>query len=97
MQSFQDRQKIIIKRDGYVCRYCNEKLNANTHTIDHIIPASHGGNEHPDNLVMCCKGCNKRAGNLLFADFDVKKSYLSVLAKEARKNKARNKTKNVGK
>lgn len=69
-------RKLIIKRDGFVCRYCGAALSWETHTIDHIVPASKGGDEHPNNLVMCCERCNKKAKNLLFKNFAAKQEYL---------------------
>ena len=36
------------------CVYCGKRAES----IDHIIPQSYGGREHPDNLVPCCGGCN---------------------------------------
>ena len=81
-------RKYIVKRDGFKCVYCSESLNWETHTIDHIVPASAGGTEHPSNLVMCCKDCNRRASNMQFMSFEEKKSYLFQLALEAKKNKA---------
>jgi 5-methylcytosine-specific restriction endonuclease McrA len=29
-------------------------------TIEHLIPLSKGGADHPDNLVMTCYRCNER-------------------------------------
>lgn len=72
-------RKLIIKRDGFVCRYCGAELTYETHTIDHVIPASKGGTENPRNLVMCCVTCNKRAKNLEFKNFNAKKAYLLKL------------------
>lgn len=69
-------RKVVIKRDGFVCRYCNAVLTYETHTIDHIIPASAGGTEDVSNLVMCCANCNKRAKNLVFPNFKAKRDYL---------------------
>lgn len=69
-------RKLIIKRDGFVCRYCGEIITRATHTIDHIIPASEGGTENPKNLVMCCETCNKHAKNLVFKSFEAKQAYL---------------------
>lgn len=80
-------RKYVIKRDGFVCQYCSAVLTYKTHTIDHVVPASVGGTEHPDNLVMCCADCNKRASNLQFESFETKKKYLVNLAVEAKKNK----------
>lgn len=72
-------RKIIIKRDGYVCRYCGKQITKQTHTIDHVIPASSGGNENPRNLVMCCEWCNKHAKALVFESFAAKQVYLLKL------------------
>ena len=27
--------------------------------FDHVIPESHGGTHHPDNLVLACRPCNR--------------------------------------
>lgn len=41
-----------------ICEKC--KVNP-THTIDHIIPISQGGDPYLwDNLMSLCKGCNAR-------------------------------------
>lgn len=69
-------RKIILKRDGLVCKYCGAVVTLDTYSIDHIIPASKGGTEKPSNLVMCCRGCNKRAKDLLFDSFEAKQKYL---------------------
>jgi len=44
-----------VKNDYSSCAYCNstEKL-----IIEHLIPVSRGGNNHPHNLVMACERCN---------------------------------------
>lgn len=87
-------RKYIIKRDGFICKYCGEKLNLKTHTIDHILPVAHGGTEHPDNLVMCCAGCNRRAKDNKFDSFESKQEYLRSKAIEARKSIAANRKNN---
>lgn len=28
-------------------------------TVDHFLPRTHGGDDHPDNLVYCCHACNE--------------------------------------
>jgi 5-methylcytosine-specific restriction endonuclease McrA len=76
-------RKIIIKRDGFICRYCGAELTFETHTIDHVLPVASGGDENPKNLVMCCEWCNKHAKNLVFKSFDAKQEYL--LEKKNRK------------
>ena len=46
----------ILKRDGYECAYCGGHANS----VDHVIPAAHGGEDHPDNLISACGICNSR-------------------------------------
>jgi len=46
----------ILKRDGYECAYCGAHANS----VDHIIPAAHGGEDHPDNLIAACGSCNSK-------------------------------------
>lgn len=52
--------------DNGICHYCSINLpkpgnRAKTiTTIDHIVPHSKGGADTADNLVICCKMCNRR-------------------------------------
>ncbi len=46
------------------CCYCGRRLSEKPEslrrrTVDHIIPRSNGGTDHPSNLVPCCLGCNQ--------------------------------------
>lgn len=46
----------ILKRDGFACRYCHrDKVII---TVDHVIPRTLGGTDHPSNLVASCDDCN---------------------------------------
>jgi hypothetical protein len=38
------------------CRYCGKPR---ARTVDHVIPTSQGGADHPSNIVLCCEGCNR--------------------------------------
>lgn len=51
----KDLRKLILERDNYTCQICGSKEEL---TIDHIIPFSKGGSNHPDNLQTLCKTCN---------------------------------------
>jgi hypothetical protein len=46
----------ILRRDGFKCRYCHgsEVLL----TVDHVVPVTLGGSDHPGNLVASCDDCN---------------------------------------
>lgn len=47
----------IFERDAYTCGYCG-KVGKKGLTLDHIIPKSRGGTNHPSNLVAACMSCN---------------------------------------
>ncbi len=57
------------------CHWCGKIGNVNWMTaswvhfsdleIDHIIPESQGGDSSPDNLVLSCRGCNRKKNNAL--------------------------------
>ncbi len=59
----------LVKRDGYVCHYCGEKLvesisgfNERGASVDHIISQSEGGTDDLSNLVLACRRCNLDKG-----------------------------------
>lgn len=37
--------------------------------VDHIMPRSKGGTDHPDNLQMLCSGCNRSKGGRTMAEW----------------------------
>ena len=65
-------RKNILKRDNYICQYCNSK--SHFMTIDHIIPKDKGGRDSWENLVAACVPCNTKKGNKLLKDIDIKLS-----------------------
>lgn len=50
----------VFERAGHRCEYCtmHQMLQASTFHIDHLLPVSRGGTDHPDNLCLSCVGCN---------------------------------------
>jgi hypothetical protein len=48
----------IFERDGWHCRYCGQKLDQGSVSLDHVIPVSKGGPNTKDNLWTCCHTCN---------------------------------------
>ncbi len=55
-------KKNILRRDKYVCQYCNIDLEDNA-TIDHVVPRHRGGSNSWVNMVACCRDCNLSKGN----------------------------------
>ncbi|MFK7872850.1 MAG: HNH endonuclease [Oligoflexales bacterium] len=74
----QKWKNTIVKSD---CYYCGCSLNAQTATMDHIVPVSRGGLSKPGNIVACCKPCNTAKGDLTGAEFVMKK--IAPLREEA--------------
>lgn len=50
----------VLRRDDYRCHYCR---NGGKLTLDHVVPQSRGGADHPTNLVACCRSCNDAKAN----------------------------------
>lgn len=51
----------VFKRDGYRCRYCGIE---GALTVDHVDLWENGGASVEQNLIACCKRCNRTRGNL---------------------------------
>ena len=79
-QNRDEVMKLLRARDGDICLWCNKsnedyELIAVTDqcqqcrpvelAIDHIIPASSGGETHINNLCLLHKECNEEKGHLL--------------------------------
>ncbi|GAA2941004.1 HNH endonuclease [Glutamicibacter bergerei] len=51
------------------CLYCKQRLNYkdrrafNGAQVEHMIPYSKGGSDHPSNLIVICRTCNISKGN----------------------------------
>ena len=66
-------QWAVFKRDGYSCRYCGK--NDVPLTVDHLVLWEEGGPTIPENLVACCKHCNKLRGNMPYAEWLESEAY----------------------
>jgi 5-methylcytosine-specific restriction endonuclease McrA len=47
---------------GRRCVYCARQLAIETATLDHVVPRCLGGHTGEDNVVVACRGCNRRKG-----------------------------------
>jgi 5-methylcytosine-specific restriction endonuclease McrA len=65
-------RKNILLRDRNTCQYCGLLLASGDLTLDHVIPRSRGGSSTWENLVACCHPCNRRKGNHLLIETDMK-------------------------
>jgi len=58
-------RKNILLRDRNTCQYCQKVLIASELTLDHVVPRCRGGLSTWENLVACCRDCNRRKGSLM--------------------------------
>ncbi len=55
---------------GFVCAYCMARpLELSEIHLDHRLPISRGGINHPQNLAVCCARCNMSKGAMNDVDF----------------------------
>jgi len=65
-------RKNILLRDRNTCQYCGVVLSSSDLTLDHVVPRSRGGSSTWENLVACCHPCNRRKGNHLLGETEMK-------------------------
>lgn len=53
-------RRLILKRDGYRCRYCRRRKGP--WHVDHVHPVALGGTNAYENLVTACRRCNLKKG-----------------------------------
>ncbi|MBI2681907.1 MAG: HNH endonuclease [Acidobacteriales bacterium] len=65
-------RKNILLRDRNTCQYCGTILHSGDLTLDHVVPRSRGGASSWENLVACCHPCNRRKGNAILGEINMK-------------------------
>ncbi|MFN2555767.1 MAG: HNH endonuclease [Nitriliruptorales bacterium] len=48
----------VLNRDGWVCRLRFPGCEGYARQVDHLIPPTRGGVDHPDNLRAACSSCH---------------------------------------
>jgi len=62
-------REIIIIQEGR-CIYCDAKFtDKNRPSKDHLLSLTDGGSDWALNIVLACRGCNSRRGNIPFRTF----------------------------
>ncbi len=59
----------LYGESGGHCGGCGEHFFKRNLTVDHIVPQSKGGTDHPENLWLLCGACNSSKGTKSQAEF----------------------------
>ena len=62
------RHRIYGEQEG-VCAGCETHFPFRVMDVDHMLPRSKGGTDHPDNLQLLCSGCNRSKGGRTMAEW----------------------------
>ena len=65
VQRVRLNRRNIFARDENRCQYCGKRFPTSELSLDHVLPASQGGETSWSNLVCACTACNKRKGGRL--------------------------------
>lgn len=61
LASLRPSRHLVFKRDKHTCQYCGRR--SGPLTLDHVMPASRGGEDTWENLVAACGACNQFKAN----------------------------------
>ena len=62
------RHRLYGEQEG-TCIGCDTHFPFRVMDVDHILPRSRGGTDHPDNLQLLCSGCNRSKGGKTMAEW----------------------------
>ena len=62
------RHRLYGEQEG-ICVGCDTHFPFRVMDVDHILPRSKGGTDHPDNLQLLCSGCNRSKGGKTMAEW----------------------------
>ena len=62
------RHRLYGEQEG-VCAGCDTHFPFRVMDVDHVLPQSRGGTDHPENLQLLCSGCNRSKGNKTMAEW----------------------------
>lgn len=78
----RSRQRIWIceylaRLYGNRCFYCTGQFGeaGKIRTLDHLVPLCRGGTHHVSNLVLACKNCNQKKGDMTWAEYRATEGY----------------------
>ena len=60
---YRQHKEDLFRRQEGICNGCKAKFPIWGFEVDHIVPQSRGGTDHPDNLQLLCAYCNRTKGD----------------------------------
>ncbi len=62
LANYRTHKHILYGKQEGNCNGCGTHFPFRNMTVDHIVPKSHGGTDHVDNLQLLCGACNSTKG-----------------------------------
>ena len=62
LPSYRTHKHLLFGKQEGLCGGCGVAFPFRNFTIDHVVPQSHGGTDHMDNLQLLCGACNSMKG-----------------------------------
>ena len=60
---YRQQKHVLFGQQEGRCNGCETEFPFRSFTVDHIVPQSRGGTDHPENLQLLCGHCNSVKGN----------------------------------
>ena len=60
---YRQQKHVLFGQQEGNCGGCGTEFPFRAFDVDHIVPQSRGGTDHPDNLQLLCSHCNRVKGN----------------------------------
>ncbi len=73
--NYRKNKHVLYGQQEGRCTGCGTEFPFRIMEVDHVIPRSRGGTDHPDNLQLLCSHCNRIKG-------DRDQAYLKARLKE---------------
>ena len=74
-KNYRQNKHVLFGQQEGLCNGCGMMFPFRNFTVDHVVPQSRGGTDHPDNLQLLCGACNSLKG-------DRPQEYLTARLKE---------------
>ena len=62
-KNYRQNKHVLFGQQEGLCNGCKFMFPFRNFTIDHMIPQSRGGTDHPENLQLLCGACNSLKGD----------------------------------